>query len=178
MSFSPIALPGIGKAVANQTPCQRIRFGAIDAARRLRAGDVPIGVAPTHGDGYLYLFVQGHTPSAYSQLPGVMKNSSPWRNWKIQINTDWRPRQPNGADERCVVNETPAGSPTRSKWKSDGFAAALLPSATNYWTLAPSLFGTLHGLGGSVGKAVCSAIALPLLLKEGITLRGHQALAG
>jgi len=56
-----------------------------------------------------------------------MKNPSPSWNWKTRINTDWRPRLPNGADGHSVVIETPEASPTRSKWKSDGFAAIPLP---------------------------------------------------
>jgi hypothetical protein len=32
-------------------------------------GGILIGVMPASADGYLYLFVQGRTPSAYNQLP-------------------------------------------------------------------------------------------------------------
>jgi len=55
-----------------------------------------------------------------------MKNPSPWWNWKTQINTDWRPKLPSGVDAHSVAIEMPEASPTRSKWKSDGFAAVLL----------------------------------------------------
>ncbi|WP_435459046.1 MULTISPECIES: hypothetical protein [unclassified Variovorax] len=55
-----------------------------------------------------------------------MNNPSPSWNWKTQINMDWRPRLPNGADAHSVAIEMPAALPTRSKWKSDDFAAVLL----------------------------------------------------